>query len=430
MSDLSGLLDHEELYDICSNFSNLTGLGVSLHNLDGSTVLAYRRDGGACICSMLGNEQMCVRNIIFSANKAAELGEPYIYICGCGLVMSASAVFLGDKLIGAVLCGPSMLWDADDFAEDELARNISGKGLSTSDCKKITENTPHFTCEQMTGASRILFRLVNYMCRSRGEMIAQRQEITKQQATISTLLADRKQNSAVRRTGIYSPETEKELLNSVRLGNKPMARRLLNDILADIFLWSGGNPSLICARVYELTGFLFRAASEAGAPGGKLLDIARESQKILDPGISFEDLCYTTSRQMENFIDAIYENRPDIPGGRYLAEAAAYLSEHYSDGAGVTLSSVAAELKLSPSYLSHLFSKGLHVTFTEYIAKLRADEAKNLLRNTGLTVSEISDKVGYEDPNYFIRSFKKIVGMTPKSFRQLCEGSVETFKHQ
>ncbi len=420
MRGLSGLLDREELYDICHSFSDLTGLGVSLHNPDGSSVTSYRRNGEECICARMGGEYRCVRNISFSAKKAAELGEPYIYICGCGLVMSASAVILEDKLIGAVLCGPAMLWDADDFALFELEHNVSGSGISADDCKKIAENTPRLSCEQMTGASRIIFRLVNYMCRSRNETITQRQEITKQQATISTLLADRKQNET--RPGIYSPETEKKLLNSVRLGNRKAARGLLNDLLADIFLFSGGNTSTICARVYELTGFLFRAASEAGASGDKLLGIVRESQVILNPDIGFEELCYATTQQMENFIDAICESRPDIPGSRYLMEATAYLDEHYAEGSAVTLSSVASALGLSPSYLSHLFSGGLKITFTEYLARLRTDAAKELLRNTLYSVSEIAGMVGFEDPNYFIRLFKKTVGITPVAYRKICAG--------
>lgn len=433
MNDLADLLDREEFYDICQNFSNLTGLGVSLHKLDGSAVLTYRREDGACICSILGGDQRCVRNISFGAGKSAELGEPYIYICGCGLVMSASAIILDETLIGALLCGPAMLWDADDFAMGELEQNIAGSGLSIADCKKIVEGTPHFTCEQMTGASSILFRLVNYMCRSKNETIEQRREITKQQATISLLLADRKQGPAATRrtTGLYSPATEKGLLNAVRLGDRSAARGLLNDILADIFLWSGGNSSMICARVFELSGFLFRAASEAGAPGDKLLSIVRESQQILDPGMSIEDICYLTTRQMEGFIDTICENRPDIPGGRYLAGATAYLAEHYSDIPGLKLSDVADRLGISPSYLSHLFTNGLGSSFSAYVAKLRSEAAKDLLVNTGLSMSEIASQVGYDDPNYFIRSFKKNVGMTPKNFRRISAGDIgETERRQ
>ena len=154
----------------------------------------------------------------------------------------------------------------------------------------------------------------------------------------------------------------------------------------------------------------------------KLLVTARESQQILNPDISFEELCYATSQAMEGFIDAIYENRPDIPGSRYLAETTAYLAENYARCEDLSLSAVCGVLGISPSYLSHLFTKGLGVTFTEYLARLRVDAAKILLRTTDLPVSEIAERVGYRDPNYFIRSFKKIVGMTPKSFRRICEG--------
>lgn len=79
MNELSELLDRNELYDIFKNFAFMTGLGVSLRDLDGKDAMSYYKNGGACICGMLGANQMCVKNIRYSGQKAAELGEPYIY---------------------------------------------------------------------------------------------------------------------------------------------------------------------------------------------------------------------------------------------------------------------------------------------------------------------------------------------------------------
>lgn len=59
------------------------------------------------------------------------------------------------------------------------------------------------------------------------------------------------------------------------------------------------------------------------------------------------------------------------------------------------------------------------MTFTDYLSSVRIDAAKELLKSTNLTVTEIAGKVGYEDLNYFIRTFKKTVGMSPGQYRQL-----------
>lgn len=422
MNELSELLDRNELYDIFKNFAFMTGLGVSLRDLDGKDAMSYYKNGGACICGMLGANQMCVKNIRYSGQKAAELGEPYIYICGCGLVMSASAVMLDAQLIGTVLCGPAMLWDVDEYALNELEeKTAETTALTDEDRRRIAENTPKFSCEEMLSASRILFRLVNYMCRSRNDILTQRQEITQQQATISVLLSENKQKSGKLTDGssneYYSPENIKKLLTSVRLGDRAAARKQLNRVLTDIFLYSGGNSVVLKTKIYELTGFLFRAASESKVAGEELLKAARNSQKILEEDISFEELCYCTSMTLENFIDAIYNSRPNIPGVRYLSAAASYIAEHYSEN--ISLQDAADAADISPSYLSHLFRQGLSVTFTDYLSSVRIDAAKELLKSTNLTVTEIAGKVGYEDLNYFIRTFKKTVGMSPGQYRQL-----------
>lgn len=72
---------------------------------------------------------------------------------------------------------------------------------------------------------------------------------------------------------------------------------------------------------------------------------------------------------------------------------------------------------ISPSYLSQLFKKELGMTFTEYVNRLRLEQAKELLATTTLRIVEISDRVGYDYYFNFTKLFKKEVGMTPKEYR-------------
>ncbi len=72
---------------------------------------------------------------------------------------------------------------------------------------------------------------------------------------------------------------------------------------------------------------------------------------------------------------------------------------------------------INPSYLSQVFKKEIGITFTNYITQLRMNYAKDLLCNTNIMVSEVSEKVGYEQYFYFSKLFKKLYGISPKQFR-------------
>ena len=58
------------------------------------------------------------------------------------------------------------------------------------------------------------------------------------------------------------------------------------------------------------------------------------------------------------------------------------------------------------------------MNFSEYIMKIRMEEAKRLLANHNNKVYEIAVKVGYENPKHFIRAFKNYSGTTPEQFRK------------
>lgn len=71
---------------------------------------------------------------------------------------------------------------------------------------------------------------------------------------------------------------------------------------------------------------------------------------------------------------------------------------------------------VSPSYFRRLFREYSSECPVKYRNKSRMDHAKKLLENTSLSVSEIAISLGYDDPAYFCRSFKKIIGMTPGEY--------------
>jgi len=77
----------------------------------------------------------------------------------------------------------------------------------------------------------------------------------------------------------------------------------------------------------------------------------------------------------------------------------------------------AERLKLSGSHYSSLFRKKIGASPIDYFIKLKIQYACQLLSQTDLRISEIADKIGYDDSFYFSRLFKKINGKSPKAYR-------------
>jgi two-component system response regulator YesN len=86
---------------------------------------------------------------------------------------------------------------------------------------------------------------------------------------------------------------------------------------------------------------------------------------------------------------------------------------HHKFDQPIQLSTVASECQITASYLSRLFSEHLATSFVEYLTRYRIDRATTLLREDGLSIKEASGLVGFQDPNYFSRIFRRYVGVSP-----------------
>ena len=94
-----------------------------------------------------------------------------------------------------------------------------------------------------------------------------------------------------------------------------------------------------------------------------------------------------------------------------------YLDQHYMEP--LSLKEISADLHMGTTKLCGLAKKASGGrTITALIAEKRVSAAKKLLVSTGIPISEVAEKVGYSDYNYFTRIFKAGTGTTPREYRK------------
>ena len=99
----------------------------------------------------------------------------------------------------------------------------------------------------------------------------------------------------------------------------------------------------------------------------------------------------------------------------YARQGALYLRQNYSRSIGVE--ELARQAGISRSYLFRAFQAEFQCSPSVYLTRYRMQRACQLLRHSQLSVSAVAASVGYEDPFYFSRAFKRELGVSPSAYR-------------
>jgi len=213
---------------------------------------------------------------------------------------------------------------------------------------------------------------------------------------------------------LFSIEVESQLSVKILSCDKEGAFQILDELLEDIIEHKFVNPIIMKARLIEIITTIVKVGLEAGAEQEKLGILSgRFVQEVLK-----SDTILDLRNQMREVISGVIE---EIAQGRkhmnlqVFEEAIEYINDNFDKD--ITLEDVSRHVYISPYYFSHEFKKFTGMNFIEYLTKTRIKEAKKLLLTTDLSIGEISNRVGYEDPSYFGRVFKNLEGIPPSKFK-------------
>lgn len=129
---------------------------------------------------------------------------------------------------------------------------------------------------------------------------------------------------------------------------------------------------------------------------------------------SISDLQTAFSNFLEHLMNniSVLSLKDNIPS---VKKACRFILENYHRF--LSLEETAKHCNLSPFYFSKIFKENKNQNFIHYLTEIRITEAKRLLKETDLSMKEISYKIGYKDPNYFTKVFKRIENCSPTELR-------------
>ena len=104
-----------------------------------------------------------------------------------------------------------------------------------------------------------------------------------------------------------------------------------------------------------------------------------------------------------------------------VTRAREFIETHYAEE--LSLAQVARSVNTSEFYFCKLFKKSTGINYTDYLARVRIERAKNLLLNPNLRISEIAFEVGFQSLTHFNRVFKRILGQAPGDYRSQIIGN-------
>ena len=335
---------------------------------------------------------------LYGAYEAERWDGKYIYYCPRGLVFIATMVHDPDNQGDlCMITGPIVMVNSlDDPYEDNILSLENVEGI------------PRMTTQQTRALSELLRAAVGYLSQ---EDRAPNVDSGRQAQLLNTMYDLYSSAEAAE----YPIDSERQLQQSIRAGDKEGSQRLLNVLLSGLYLACGNDLAKIKQHVHSLLVLMSRAAIDGGADVNDIFRLSQSYEPEIEKLRNLEELNRWLSMVLHRFINFVFDFN-DIKHHNVIYQTTAYIKENLAEK--LTLEDAAEHVSLSKSYFCRILKDELGYTFTEYVNHLRIERAKLYLRDSTMSIADIAYAVGFDDQSYFTRIFKKLTNVSPGQYRK------------
>lgn len=340
---------------------------------------------------------------LYGCSEAYRWNGKYIYYCPAGLIFVAASVSddRGNNA-GSIIAGPIVMGNVSDYLQE----------LSYSPITEKVLDLPVFSTERINHLVEIMVAVTTY---ASGMPLSKAGAFVYEQDKMLNTIYNVKEIYEKQPQDEYYPiEFEKQLHTLICKGDKAGSQALLNDLLGHVFLASDFDLETVKTRVLELIVILSRATIDAGADISEIFCFNRNYIKEIERFTDIEDLSVWITGIMHRFINYSFDFT-DVKHSDVVYKVMKYIKQNYAQK--ITLDELAKEVYLSKSYLSSIFKEETGQGLSSYINEVRVEKSKMLLLDSGGSLAAIASLCGFEDQSYFTKVFKKVVGVSPKAYR-------------
>lgn len=195
-------------------------------------------------------------------------------------------------------------------------------------------------------------------------------------------------------------------------------RKLWTEAIGNDFQWASSQVDPLSAAKYAAIEWVMLSKltlKQKNLPISEFLVESKVFQKLFarnEIGEIRNDLL-----QLLNGLENALQSVPAKKKNPIIEQVEQYIQERYAEE--LSLQILASRFNVNNTYLGRLFKEEIGEYFSDYLNRIRLDQAKKLLESTLIKVSEIARHIGYLDSNYFFRKFKLTTGLSPTEYRNL-----------
>ena len=362
-----------------------------------------------CVGAACNGNIICREMHINAIRESSRQGKSQIYQCGLGLMFWVSPFYSDGKFNGALRGSGFLSPNANISTVSEKCNGT----ILTEEFVRIVSSLPVENTEKFVSLAEMMLLCAESLSTGRENHHEILRLRSQQQNILSSLVEELKEKHPEGEPlPGYPLDKERQLITSLRRGDKKEAERFLNELLAALVFTNPEHFQYIQLRAMEIAVLLFRTGIHSIT--NSVMENNTRFLKQIQEAKTIEEIIGILHAIVENIAGQIASFQ-GIPHASAMRKAEHFIRKNYTRK--ISLHEIAEVAGLSAPYFSTIFKEEMGENLSKYIKRLRVEKAIKMLFETDFSLSEISAACCFEDQSWFSKIFKAFTGISPGKYR-------------
>lgn len=413
---------------ILNSFSHATKINSAVTDVEGNCILISQQ-GDCEFCQLVKSTSAglakCRHSYALGGVYASKWKEPYFFKCHAGLISWVCPISYRGKHIGNLVCGQVRMWEPSELNYSWSKNFAERNGLDAEELMQSFNEVRLMSTNDIQAAADLALIITSYMDLSGADIFDFHRKLRKVSSWIWGENTNKKDVDS--RIELLDSEQDMNILGSrifaeTRNCNIAEAKKLLEQLVLQMFIQSNGQLEIIKGRSLEFLSLFTRLSTEYGVKFGEVIHLSDLKLKEIDDADTVDKVVLWLLSVGNVFIDVIAKKNNS--GEKSIVSTVIdYIQNNYSSKS-LSVQEIARVCHMNPAYLGQLFKKRMGYSIVDYIHKVRIEQAKRLLLETDQNIDLIADQTGFKDRSYFCKIFKKKTGLSPGEYKKYKKGKM------